>query len=311
MLHNKPLLIRFLIFIGLFVIVTGILGSWIVRTRLLYGFHFFIYGNMGKMIIFGSIAFFLMAKDKLAHFKVPKWSRTNLIHFILTILMMTLFFPLARRLLKESDFFSYPTLSINTHAVAVSIPVFLALGVFGLKFIKKFTQTFTRQLTICAGISVGFYFAIFQVWKLWPYLSSIVLRVTHWMFSLTFDHVLVFPPLTLVVEDFAVRIEQACSGVDSIFLFSALYILIGILDWKLFDHKKIILTFIPALIGLFLINILRVYILILIGVLISPELTIKLFHTYLGMILFVIYFAVFWKVLYSWMKKGRRKKHRV
>lgn len=303
MLHNKPFLFRLLIFLSLFIVLTGILGPWIIRTRLLYGFYFYIYGNMGKIIIFGAIAFFLMARKQLSHFRGPRWHWIHIIYLIMSQFMIVLFFPMAKRLLKEPDFFSYLNLSINTHIVAVLIPVFLALGVFGPHYISKFIKTFKRELAVCAAISTVFYFAIFYVWKLWPYLSSMVLYSTHWLFSLTFGQVRIVPPFTLIVESFAVRIEQACSGVDSIFLFSSLYILIAILEWKTFNHKKIVLTFLPALIGLFMVNILRVYLLILIGVLISPELTIKLFHTYLGMVLFIVYFILFWKFLYKWMRK--------
>jgi hypothetical protein len=41
-----------------------------------------------------------------------------------------------------------------------------------------------------------------------------------------------------------------------------------------------------------------VYILIWIGLLTSPEIMINLFHTYLGMILFLIYFLLFMKYIY-------------
>jgi exosortase/archaeosortase family protein len=61
--------------------------------------------------------------------------------------------------------------------------------------------------------------------------------------------------------------------------------------------------FIPSSIGLFLVNILRVYLLIVIGASISPDLALTLFHTYAGIILFIIYFLLFWLTFYKWMKK--------
>ena len=64
--------------------------------------------------------------------------------------------------------------------------------------------------------------------------------------------------------------------------------------------------FIPASIGLFAINILRVYILILIGALFSRDLALGLFHTYAGLILFVLYFISFWKLFYAYLLDKER-----
>ncbi len=302
MLSNKPLLTRFAFFILLFVVMTGIIGPWIIRTRLLYGFYFFIYGNLGKVLIFGSIAFFLMARQKLKTFRGPRWSPFNFFYLALSQLMTCLFFSLAKNLLKEPNFGSDITLSINTHLTAVSIPLFLFLGIFGLKYSLKFYDSFKKNILVCTLISAVFYFAIFYIWALWPYLSFIVLQSVFFLLKLSFSHVWIVPPLTIIAQGFAVKIEQACSGIDSIFLFSSLYIMIAIIDWKKFNHKKLFLIFAPALAGLFLVNILRVYLLVLIGVLISADLSVKLFHTYLGMVFFVTYFGVFWKVFYSHLK---------
>jgi exosortase/archaeosortase family protein len=94
---------------------------------------------------------------------------------------------------------------------------------------------------------------------------------------------------------------------DSLFLFSSLYLLIALLDFKEFNKIKLVIMAIPAVIGLYLVNILRVYLLIIIGAYISRDLSTKLFHTYLGMVLFIIFFFVFWKLFYSWMKKPVRQ----
>lgn len=303
MLSNKPLIFRSVIFLLLFITATGIIGPWIIKTRLLYGFNFFIYGNLGKVIIFGTIAFFLMAKKQLATFRGPRWRMRNLVFFLLSQIATTIFFPMAKRLLREPDFFANITLSINTHLVAISIPALIFLSVFGYSYSVKFFHRFRKYLALSAGISAVFYFAIFYIWKFWPILSTGVMYSVYALLKLSFESARIVPPLTLIVEGFAVKIEQACSGVDSIFLFSALYILLAIIDRKVFDLRKILTALPLALIGLYGVNILRVYLLVLFGVLISPELTVKLFHTYLGMILFIIYFALFWRLFYNKLKK--------
>jgi exosortase/archaeosortase family protein len=335
---------KLLSFLTLFILLSGILGPWIVSSRLLYGFGFFIYGNLGKMVIISSIIFLLLIRNKLekllriSNFKFQISNKNpnskiknqksvrqslnsefrilnsvyrflitdNRLHLLLipfSLLLIPVFLYIAKILLKEPTMMSNLPLTIGTHGLLILMSFLLIPGVFGFPFIGRFIREFKKEILICLGISVAFDVAIFQVWKLWPYFSGAVLSAVSFLLRLTFANVVVIPPRTLFVGNFAVEIAQACSGLDSLFLFSSLYLLIGILDWKKFHRTKLIGMFFPAAIGLFGINILRVYLLVIIGVLISPELAVQLFHTYAGMILFIIYFVLFWKLTYHWMQK--------
>jgi len=294
---------KLVVFCVLFILVTGILGPWIISTKLLYGFHFFIYPNMGKMILFSAIAFIILARHSIKDIKKIEYKRVNLIFIGLAFAVIPIFFYFAKLLLLEKSFTSNLSLSLLTHALAVSVPVLLVFGVFGLNFIIYFIRKFKKEISICFVLSIFFYFAIFQVWKLWPYFSGVVLKSVAFLLSLTISPVAEVGNLTLFVDDFAVRIEQACSGLDSMFLFTSLYVLIALVDWKEFNKKKLIFMYFIALIGLFGVNILRVYALILVGVYFDPKLTLQLFHTYLGMVLFMIYFFLFWIKAYKWMKR--------
>ena len=293
---------RLIVFAILFIGVTGILGPWIIATKLLYGFHFFIYPNMGKMILFSSIAFIILSRHHIRDIKKINYNRRNILFLLVAVVLIPVFFNFGSQLLKEKTFSSNLPLSLFTHALAVSIPLFLVLGVFGWNFITYFVKKFKKEIFICFVLSIFFYFAIFQVWKLWPYLSGAVLKSVAFLLSLHISPVYEVAPLTLFVEDFAVRIEQACSGLDSIFLFTSLYVLIALVDWKEFNKKKLVAMYFFALIGVFAVNIVRVYLLILVGVYIDPKLALQLFHTYIGMVLFMIYFFLFWLKAYKWMK---------
>ena len=55
--------------------------------------------------------------------------------------------------------------------------------------------------------------------------------------------------------------------------------------------------------GAFLINIIRVFLLFVIGAFVSKEIALGMYHSYTGMIFFLIYFGVFWFLFYNWMKK--------
>ena len=299
----KNFLLKLGVFAALFIAVTGILGPWIIGTKLLYGFHFFIYANMGKMSLFSAIAFIILTRKHIREIENFAYQKSNILFVIFSIILIPIFFSLGKVLLLERSFTSNIPLSLVTHFVAILIPVLLLIGVFGIPFIKYFVKKFKQEILICAGLSVVFYFAIFQVWKLWPYFSGVVLKAVSFLLSLHVSPVREVAPLTLLVDDFAVRIEQACSGLDSILLFTALYTLIILVEWKDILKVRALLLYFPALLGLFLVNILRVYALILVGVYYDPKLTLQLFHTYLGMVLFMVYFYLFLSKKYKYLKK--------
>ena len=300
---QKLLLIRLLLFSVLFIIVSGIIGPWVVSTKLLYGFHFFIYGNLGKLVLFSAIVFGLLIRKSLKDLEELPRVKGNILYIALSLFLIPVFFLLGNKLLQYGTFGANLPLSVAAHGILILIPALLLPGIFGLKFLMSFAKRFWKELSACLGISIVYDIAIFQVWKLWTLFSGGVLHAVHFLLSLISSNVQVLYPRTIIVNDFAVSIAEACSGLDSLFLFSSLYLLIAILDFKEFNKIKLIGMFIPAAVGLYLVNIFRVYLLIAIGAYISPDLAIKLFHTYLGMVLFIIFFFIFWKLFYSWMKK--------
>jgi len=276
-----------------------------VPTRLLYGFHFFIYGNLGKMVLISALIFGFLIRERLAELaKLPK-AKTQIPLIILSFILIPFFFMFAKMLLLEKAFTTNLSLSLLVHGILILIPAVLLLGIFSFKFITSFARRFWRELLACAVISIGFDVGIFQAWKLWPFFSGGVLASTKFLLSLTFPHVVHIPPYTLVVNSFAVSILQSCSGLDSLFMFTALYVLIGVLDYKKLNITKLLITYPFATLGMYLVNIIRVYLLILIGVLISPQLALNLFHTYAGMILFIIYFTLFWMKAYKWLLRKK------
>jgi len=275
-----------------------------VSTRLLYGFNFFIYGNLGKLVLFSGIVFGLLIRKRVGDLeKLPK-IKGNILYIALSLLLIPVFFLFGNILLQSESFAANPILSISAHITLILIPAFLLLGIFGCDFVSAFAKRFSRELLACVGISIVYDLIIFQIWKLWPIFSDGVLQSVRFLLSLSASNVQVIQPRTLIVNNFAVSIEQACSGLDSLFLFSSLYLLIAILEYKVFNKLKLFAMFIPAAIGLYFINIFRVYILITIGAYISADLSVKLFHTYLGMVLFIIFFFVFWKFSYKWMTRS-------
>ena len=139
---------------------------------------------------------------------------------------------------------------------------------------------------------------------MWPLFSGLVLNVEYFLFSHIYNHVFVIPPRTLFVRNFSVEVAEACSGLESIFLFTVLYVFMAFVDWNKLDTRKVLLFYPLLLVGLIIVNILRVFILIMIGILINPQIMVELFYTYLGLVLFIIYFLLFLKFGYSKLKKS-------
>jgi exosortase/archaeosortase family protein len=194
------------------------------------------------------------------------------------------------------------TTIILVHVLFVSIFLSLVLGIYGLGFAKSFLKKFKKEIIYFLIFGTIMALLMNVVWSLWPYFSMVVLKAVSFLLNLVGD-VTIINSTTLIYDGFAAQIAEACSGVYSIFIFTGLYLFAVFLDWKIMNKKKAILLFIPAVIGAFLANIFRVFLLMIFGAHVSREAALGLYHSYAGMIFFLIYFLIFWMIFYKWMKK--------
>jgi exosortase/archaeosortase family protein len=75
------------------------------------------------------------------------------------------------------------------------------------------------------------------------------------------------------------------------------------MDWKRLHVRRYFVVFPLALLGLFACNILRVFGLVMAGYYINPRIAFSLFHTYAGMLFFILYSAIFWALAYRHLLK--------
>ncbi|MFC1682133.1 archaeosortase/exosortase family protein [Nanoarchaeota archaeon] len=304
----KQLLIKTGIFLVLFIAISFIIGQKIVESSLLYGFNIFIYGGMGKILLFSIVGFILLYRQKLLNIDFQKYKKNNLIFLLLSALFTILFYILELRI----DFIQINTLNtFLIHLIFLSIFFFLLLGVFSLEFLRNFLKKFKKELIYFLLFGIIVYSLMTLVWKLWPFLSLIVLRIVEFMFNLINIQTLLIGERTLQVGEFAAKIGEACSGVYSIFIFASLYLFIVLLDWKKLNKLKAILIFFPAVIGAFFMNVLRVFLLFIVGEFVSRKAALGLYHSYTGMLFFLFYFVIFWLFAYNWIKKSEFKKKKV
>ena len=294
----KPLIAYISAFLSIFVLYSGLIGSRIISGGILYADHFAIYGGLGKSALFAIIAFMIMANKSGFDLKLKSWAPKQSIWLVLSIISYTAAWMAINHLLAGATSWYLIVLS---QTLLITSLILAAIGVFGLANLKTLFVKYQRQLAYTLVLLVAFYGFLTLVYGLWQYLASAVLYSVKWLLDITGLVTIVVPPRSLLLTKFGINIAQYCSGIESIALFSGLYALIGTLDWHRFNPRKFLLAFPIALLILFALNILRVYVLILAGYYINPTIAFSLFHTYAGMVFFIIYSAIFWKVTYKWM----------
>lgn len=303
----KSFLFKTFIFLALFILISAIIGQKIVASSLLYGFYIYIYGGMGYIFLFSIAGFILLYRNRIIKESksYSKYNPKNLFFLLTSFILVAIFF-----LIELNIKTILPTLTniLGIHLLFLSIFIFLILGIFGKDFIKNFFKKFKKELLYFLVFGIITYFLMNLIWSLWPYFSLIVLKAVYYLLHSISSNIQLIAPRTLIFNGFAAQIAEACSGIYSIFLFTALYLFIILLDWKKINKTRAVILFLPAVIGAFLVNILRVFLLFIIGAYVSREAALGLYHSYTGMIFFLIYFGIFWFFAYKYLKEDKSKK---
>lgn len=319
--------IRSLVFFGILIGLYLALMLWIRHTpffiqylRIDTDFYLPFFTGLRKTdflnaAIFALIGFVLWNRDYIKNLKVfkRKWNETIIFAII------SIFFIFLHYLLKY--WIAINPEPAEQHLLALTIikqvlvglfAIFLALAVYTQGFIKKIIKDKWKSILIFLAIGI-FYFFLIQFFQLiWYSLSYFVTISLRFMLGLIFDNVYFSPGNTLSgprlgASGFNVGISNECSGVDSMLLFLSLYALLLVLDWKRLNKKKMFILLIPGIIGTVAYNILRIYLLMLVGIFIDPKFAVDVFHTNIGWMLFLIFFVVFWHFGSKWVYLKKAK----
>jgi exosortase/archaeosortase family protein len=289
-------------FLALFIIYSYVVGQRTMSLGLLYKYYFALYGGLGYILLFSIVGFILLYRNKLIEIPKLPYSRLNLLFWILSPALLITFYSIEPFFVdKAANIFTVFTLQF----IFLMTFATLVMAAFGIETIKYILKTFKKELIYFLIFGLIVYALMVPVWKLWPYLSLIVLKAVYFLLSLFSDSVRIIGEDILIYNGFSAKIAQACSGVYSIFLFTAIYLFIIFLDWEKLNIKRAAILFVPAVVGAFIVNILRVFILMVVGAHLSIEAALGLYHSYTGMILFLIYFVIFWFIFYPWLKKKK------
>ncbi len=304
----KDFLIKSVIFIFLFILTQLITMGWASETFLPGEIKPLAMDDLAQSAFFMIIIFLALNKKKLLKIKkysVKLWQRV--ISGIIIIGLFPLYFQYKTYMVANIEVvkdFLYIFTSIE-YLILFVILFFLLVFVFGFNFVKDFVKEYKKGLIFVLIGTIFVYILIRQFQNLWPYFSNFVASSVHFLLSLIGNSNLNFSgnlPI-LMFKDFTVKIAKTCSGIDSVFIFTGLFLAILAWDYKKLNKKKMAYLFIPGVIGAFFLNILRVFILILIGSYISRNFALQTFHTNASAVLFLIYFAIFWKLSYKWVEK--------
>lgn len=237
--------------------------------------------NYRESAVFGSLAFVFF----IAHYALKYW-----IHFNV------------QSALEHTLFFTTLKLSLN-----LLFALFLGIAIFNLSFVKMFLQRFWKDIIVFTVILFLYYRLIWWFQDSWFFFSTIVGKTLGWVLPFFFDDVVVRlsadrGPI-LGVEGFFVAISKVCSGIDSLLFFISLFIILVITNWDNLNKKRMAILFIPGIFGAYMLNFIRVFLLLIIAVTYSPEFAIDTFHTNAGWILFLGYFILFWHFGSKWVLK--------
>ena len=316
---------RSLLFFGIVIITQLVIFLWLRHTsfflhHLQLGPDYYISWLTGlrktdflNAAIFGVIAFIIWNRDKLRHLKETTHKRQETIFWgILAAVLLFLHYALKYVLVQTPHPSAAIVLlgAIAKYVLVIGFIAAVAIACYTRQFLASFIRQYRLSLGIFVLVTIAYFFLIQLFQVIWYHLSYFVGMVIHFLLSLSFQNVF-FSPGTLTagpqlgVNGFIVAISSACSGIDSLLLFISLYTLLFVLDYKRLHAKRMWLLLIPGLIGTVAYNILRIYLLVLVGVFYNPEFAVDTFHTNAGWILFLLFFMLFWHLGSKWVYKKR------
>jgi exosortase/archaeosortase family protein len=269
-------------------------------------------------LLFGLITFIIISYEKLLKIKSFKFKKHQIFFAILAIAFVISQYVLKYLINQNTTYFLQAVTfwGIIKILIIALFVISLTLAVFGLDFFKYFIKEYKKEIGMFILLSAAFFTLMLLVQNLWTYFSSFISNLLYHIFSLFFQDVTYKPfvssftmsegggPL-LGIGNFKAIVGKPCSGIDSFLLFTSLYSLIFILDYKKLKKGLAITLFFVGAIGMFLTNLIRILLLFIVGAYIDANFAIGMFHSNIGWILFIIYFFIFWWIASKYVYKEK------
>jgi len=292
--NSKKVILRIGILTLLFLLVTSINNYFNFGEELaIKYFSIFIYIGFIFLLIL-----FLIFRKKFTEIKVPKFD----------LKQATIFFLVALALLLVRFLFVPAPFRKGFTIVAF---ILIALGLFGLNYSTEFARKFKYEIAGVAILFIGLNYLTFLFEDAWQLFSNTSTIIVYHLLNLSFENVMLdlsTPGKPIVgPQGFIAGVYKQCSGIESLIIFTTLFALAVAMEFDKLKKSRVVIGFIIGILGMYLITVLRIYVIIVVGALIGAEFAVNLVHNAISMVLFVAYFILFWFFSFKWMKKKSPK----
>ena len=290
------------------VIILFVENHFFPRAKILVELN--ILGRTSAILV-ALIAFIFFALERKRLYQQKKYPfpwKDFAIFFPLQLITFALFFSFKWLVIKNPFLVDqlFVWLVIIRYLMPLTMVAFLGLAIYGVRFISKFFKSIVLSFTLA--------FIFFQIsllfkhfWRLFSTLTTVIVNFLLGLGFITHTDLQAGLAPWLQASSFGAYIEWPCAGIESLSLFILLYLFIMVVDRKQINKKRAILAFFFGICGMFLVNVLRIYLLFLSGIFINPHFAIHVFHTNIGWSLFIIYFAIFWLLIYNYLRGPKLK----
>jgi len=134
----KQFIKKVILFLLVFIVYSAFLGPVIVNHGLLDTYGYYIYGGIGQILLFFTIAFIIGSRKKL--YTLKKYDSNNWLFIIPSIILAAAWYFLGKYINNQFSNQRVWWLLIASHLLFLSVFVFLILAIFGWKFVKDFIK---------------------------------------------------------------------------------------------------------------------------------------------------------------------------
>lgn len=243
-------------------------------------------------LIFPCIGLFLLARWREIK-EMTKYANDVVETIFFSLLAATIYFTpvtLIHDILGTENWF------ISIHAPFLTSQLLIFIAIFNVGFIKRFQ----KDLMVCL-ISIGImFFATYFIEYQWEVFSGIIMGILRYILPTINETAIVNLNSKIIsMNNFTVNIGAPCAGIYSIVAFMLLFI--TTLYFESISHRidkwRALAVLLSGMVAVFILNTIRITIIILIGAYYSPELAINLFHEYLGAIFLLGLFFIYLKYI--------------
>lgn len=188
---------------------------------------------------------------------------------------------------------AYIDILLSEFLVLLAAHAFLFLAVFGLQFLKQFLY----EVGLLLLLFIPFLLSSVLIGHFWEYSS----RVTMWGLELLLP--LTGVPYTLNLSTYLVRVDTfsaaigpPCAGIHSLLAFTTIFFAALLLMWRRGDTvhwPKAGGAFVLGLLLVFVLNSIRILLILLLGAYYSVDFAVGLFHENIGALLLILFFFLY------------------